>query len=354
MKALVVKPGKEGVELKDLQIEEENLVKVRTLFTGICGTDREIVGNKLKFVRSEKGEYLVLGHEGLGIVEKSLEGSALKEGDLVVPMVRRPGNCIMCKVGRQDYCIDGNFVEAGIRGKNGFMREYFYEKEEFLVKVDEEIKNIAVLVEPLKNVMKIKETYEFLKNRTIWNCEDSTLSCKGVWVFGTGAEGLLISTVFKDIGFNVTIVNRHPVDEKIMKFLDKNKINFFNSSKDDWNRALKDNPMDLAIDAAGTADIFETCVNFLNNNGIFIFFGTRSTGKIENGEFITKIVDKNLSLAGCEDGCKKHYVEAAKFLKDHGIEYSLKDIITGIFKPEDIWLFKEKPQEEIKSVIKWD
>lgn len=258
MKALLVKPGKEGIELKYLDIREENMIKVRTLFTGICGTDREIVNNVLKFVRAEKGEYLVLGHEGLGIVEQSIEGSKLKEGDLVVPMVRRPGKCIMCRIGRQDYCIDGDFVEAGIRGKDGFMREYFYDREEFLIKVSKEIQDIAVLVEPTKNVMKIKEVFDFLKNRVVWHCEDSTYSCKGAWVFGTGTEGLLISSVFKSLGFNVTIVNVHPLDERIMKFLDKNRISFFNSSKDDWNKALKDNPMDLAIDAAGTTDVFES------------------------------------------------------------------------------------------------
>ena len=76
--------------------------------------------------------------------------------DLSVPMVRRPGSCRMCRLGRQDYCEDGKFVEAGIRGKNGFMRDEFTEDPCFLVRVENKsIQDLAVLTEPLKNVMKM-------------------------------------------------------------------------------------------------------------------------------------------------------------------------------------------------------
>jgi threonine dehydrogenase-like Zn-dependent dehydrogenase len=354
MKAITVKLGKVGVEIKDIELKQiKNKIKVRTISTGICGTDREIVYNELNFVKPEEGDYLILGHEALGIIEESIENSIFKEGDLVVPMVRRPGNCKLCKIGRQDYCLDGNFIEAGIRGKNGFMCEYFYEDEKYLVKINKSIQEYAVLVEPLKNVMKIVEVFNFLKNRVSWECDDSTYSCKGAWIFGTGPEGILISLVFKSLGLITTIVNRHPLPTNILDFLDINGIEFFNSSSDDWSKKLKDYPMDVAIDAAGTTEIFNQIIENINNNGIIILFGTKGSGSIEKGEFITKIVDKNLSIAGSEDGSKLHYIQASNYLENYAPKQNIKNLITGIYKPEDIWILKEKPKDEIKSIIKW-
>ncbi len=354
MKALVVKPGSKGVYLKDIDLITENKIKVKTLYNGICGTDREIVNNKLPFVRPENGEYLILGHEALGQVIDAPENSKFKLGDFVAPMVRRPGNCMLCKIGRQDYCIDGNFAEAGIRGKDGFMREYFYEDENFLIPVEKEIGELGALIEPTKNVMKMVEVFQSLKNRIIWDCDDSTLNCKGAWIFGTGSEGVLSSLVFKSIGFNVTIVNRHPLPENVLKILDKNGLKFFDSSSKNWKEALEENPMDLAIDAAGSADIFIQVIDHINYNGIVILFGTSGTGSISDGSFITKIVDKNLSIAGVEDGSKKNYIDAAKFLFEYGSKYSINDIITSRIKPEETWIFNEKPKDEIKTIIDWN
>ncbi|MGC8662825.1 MAG: glucose 1-dehydrogenase [Thermoplasmata archaeon] len=353
MKALVVKPGNVGVQLKNVDLKVENKIKIKTLYNGICGTDREIVNNKLPFTRPEKGEELILGHEALGVIEEVPENSNFKVGDVVAPMVRRPGNCLLCKIGRQDYCTDGNFVEAGIRGRDGFMREYFYEDEEFLISVDKEIGEIGALVEPTKNVMKMVEVFNHLKGRTIWDCADSTLNCKGAWVFGTGSEGVLSSLVFKSIGFEVTIVNRHPLPENIMEIIKKNGIKFFDSSTNMWNEGIRENPMDLAIDAAGSADVFIQAIENINYNGIIIMFGTAGTGKIDNGTFITKIVDKNLTIAGVEDGSKNHYIQAAKFLSEYGRKYSMDDLITAKIKPEETWIFNEKPKDEIKSIIDW-
>lgn len=353
MKALVVKPGSKGISLKDVELKIEKKIKLKTLYNGICGTDREIVSNSLPFVRPESGNELILGHEAMAMVEEAPENSKFKPGDIVVPMVRRPGNCLLCRMGRQDYCIDGDFLEAGIRGKDGFMREYFYEDEKFLIPVEKETGRTGILVEPTKNVMKMVEVFNILKERIPWDCDDSTLDCKGAWVFGTGSEGVLTSLVFKSIGFNITIVNRHPLPENVLKILEKNRINFFDSSKDSWSEALNENGMDLAVDAAGSADIFNEAVNHINHNGIIILFGTAGTGKIDDGSFITEIVDKNITIAGVEDGSKNHYIQAAKFLSDYKNKYYLDDIITAELEPKDTWIFSKKPEDEIKSIIKW-
>ena len=343
-----------GIEFKKLIIKEFGNTELETLRTGICGTDREIVKGKLQLARPEIGNELILGHEAVARVSNS-DNSEFKSGDIVVPVVRLPGSCRICKLGRQDYCEDGEFVESGVRGKNGFMRKKFYYDSKFLVKVsNSNIKDLAVLTEPLKNVMKMVEIFNFQRYRIPWFCEDSTLSCKNLYVFGTGTEGLLASVIFKREGLNVIAVNRHPVGEKVLNFLEHNGIEFFDSSKENIAKKKKDLSIDFAIDAVGSMEILETISINIRNNGIVILFGTSGQNKLTNKDLITSLVDKNISITGTVDGSKKHYEEAIKFLSDFGEARNLRNIITGVVEPTNLSVFERKGEDEIKTIIEWE
>ena len=98
MKAIAVVPGKPG-SLHKAAIPEPRLhevsdgqgVLVRTLEVGLDGTDREIASGKYGAAPSG-ADFLVLGHENLGVVEEvgpAVTGFA--PGDYVVCMVRRHG-----------------------------------------------------------------------------------------------------------------------------------------------------------------------------------------------------------------------------------------------------------------------
>lgn len=354
MRAITTSPPTGGAILSDVKKEGISGIRVQTHFTGICGTDKEIVAGHLEIARPESGSSLILGHEAIGRVIDAPEGSLFREGDTVVPMVRRPGNCKMCRLGRQDYCEDGIFVEAGIRGKNGFMRDEFVEDQRFLLKVkDPSIVDLGVLTEPLKNVMKIREIFDFLRSRIPWYCDDSTLSCKNLYVFGTGTEGLLISAVFKSIGMNVVEVNRHPLGENVMNFFDSNKIDFLDTSSESLEQKVRDQEMDAAIDAVGSMDVLKGITDNIRNNGIAIMFGTGGQLPTSNYDVLENIVDRNVLLAGSVDGAKAHYAQAIDFIESHGKSVGLDKIITGKYQPEELRIFTEKEKNEIKKVIAW-
>ncbi len=354
MRAITTVPPKGGVTLSQVGEDVGKGIRVRTFRTGICGTDKEIVEGRLKFARPETGNSLVLGHEAVGIVTDPGNDSNLRDGDLVVPMVRRPGNCRMCRLGRQDFCEDGDFVEAGIRGKNGFMRDEFLDDPRFLVRVeDRSIRELAVLTEPLKNVMKMKEIFQFQRLRIPWYCEDSTLSCKNLYVFGTGTEGLLISTVFKTLGMNIVEVNRHPLGENMMDYLDANRIDYLDTSAETLDKKTKDAPMDAAIDAVGSMDVLKEITDNIRNNGIAIMFGTSGQLPSSSYEVLENIVDRNISIVGSVDGAKEHYAEAIRFMSAHGSAMRMDRVITGRYEPEDLKVFAEKEEQEIKKVISW-
>jgi len=99
-------------------------VLVEAIAVGVCGTDVEIVEGKYGW--SPRGaDRLVLGHESLGRVLDPGPASALKGGDLVVGIVRRPDPvpCPNCAVGEWDMCRNGQYTERGIKEIHGLMSE---------------------------------------------------------------------------------------------------------------------------------------------------------------------------------------------------------------------------------------
>ncbi|MEM0127565.1 MAG: alcohol dehydrogenase catalytic domain-containing protein [Thermoplasmatales archaeon] len=354
MRAIVTYPPSGGVKYTDIPKEQGSGVLVKTLFTGICGTDKELTMGKLSFARVERGNFLVLGHEAVGKVADAGDSRFLKAGDLVVPMVRRPGGCRMCKLGRQDYCEDGDFVEAGIRGKNGFMMDEFYDDDMFLLKVDQpEISELSVLTEPLKNAMKIREVFNFMSSRIPWWCDDSTLGCKNIYVFGTGTEGILISLVFKVLGLNVIAVNRHPLDENVMSILDNNGIEYLDKSSESLKSRVSREKMDAAVDAVGSMDILKDISDNISNNGIAILFGTNGQLPSSKYDVLEGIVDKNVLISGSVDGARVHYHEAITFIENYGKKMGLGRMITGKYAPQETEIFQRKDSGEIKKVIEW-
>src|ERR1051325_2415735 len=114
MRAIGVFQGRKEVHLVDEfapKISRDDKVKSRSLEVGICGTDKEIC--TFVYGAPPAGfEYLVIGHESLGVVEEvGANVRGLKPGDLVVPSVRRPCDdpeCQPCRAELQDFCATGN------------------------------------------------------------------------------------------------------------------------------------------------------------------------------------------------------------------------------------------------------
>jgi len=359
MKAVVVVPKKVGVEVKDVDLKEElgkGQVRVKTLYTGICGTDRGIANAKLTFSYPQRGfDFLILGHEGLGVVEEVGEGvNTLKRGDYVVPVVRRGcGVCLNCKIGRQDFCETGKFVEAGIRGKNGFMREEFVDDEMWLVKVPDSLKDFAVLTEPLSNVVKAIDELVFVQRRMIWTCEDSTFGCRNAVIIGSGPIGTFFSLLLTTLGFNVYIVNKREPNTFEAYIAERIGATFIDSSKE------KDRipEADLIVDTSGYPSAFIPLLPKMKHNSALVLFGTVGGEKDEiTSDLITSIVEKNILIVGTVNASKRDFEGALNYLSIWKDRYHsvLDKIITSkvpVEKAPEVIL--KKPANEIKTVIQW-
>lgn len=110
MKALVFRgPGKKSLEdcpIPDLAAPGDAIVKITK--TTICGTDLHILKGDVPTCAPGR----ILGHEGVGIVEKVGAGvSAFRAGDRVlVSCISACGKCEYCRRGMYSHCVSGGWI----------------------------------------------------------------------------------------------------------------------------------------------------------------------------------------------------------------------------------------------------
>src|SRR6478752_3533230 len=205
MKAITVEPLKpETARLEDVADPDvrDGAVLVEAVAVGVCGTDVEIVEGKYGWAPPGKRR-LVLGHESLGRVLDPGPSGALKQGDLVVGIVRRPDPvpCPNCAVGEWDMCRNGEYTERGIKQIDGFMSERWRIEPEFAMKVDRSLGLLGVLLEPTTVVTKAWEQVQAIGQRAYF--EPRT-----VLVTGAGPIGLLAALIGKQRGLDVHVLDR--------------------------------------------------------------------------------------------------------------------------------------------------
>jgi aldose 1-dehydrogenase [NAD(P)+] len=366
LKAIIVFPPKAEVkisEIDEINKLDEDKVLVRVLENGICGTDREIVNGRLIFSKPPEGkDWMILGHEAIGVIERvGSKVDSLEEGEFVMPINRRGcGRCLNCLVGRADHCETGDYLENGIKGLDGFMVEYFQDSPRYLVRVPKNILDIAILAQPLSDLVKSVEEIIHIQKRSIWTCNDGTYSCRKALVIGTGPIGILTSILLKTYNFNVFISNRrdpNSIEEYIFKEV---KINYYNSVNGYEDLKRDYGTFDLVFDTTGRAEVIHIILDIIGYNGILALFGFSNIGSINfnSGDF-ERIVQRSIVIVGLINGQKPHFEKAITLLSSWKNNYPslFSKLITKEIDVEDeesvMDALKEKKSGEIKIKIRW-
>lgn len=197
MKAIALVPGTKHVSLADIaepQINAPDEVKIKIWYVGICGTDREEANGGRADAPEGKKE-LIIGHEMFGEVVATGEAvTIVKPGDYAVFTVRRGCNeCLACLNNRSDLCYTGNYTERGIKGADGFQAEYVVDKEKYLVKVPQNMREIGVLTEPMSVAAKAIDEALIIQGARLKNIDpgERWLEGKKALVAGIGPIGLM-------------------------------------------------------------------------------------------------------------------------------------------------------------------
>lgn len=327
-------------------------VKIRILEVGVCGTDREIC--EFKFGEPPFGsEHLVLGHEALGeVVEVGPAVQSLRPGNLVVPMVRLPCSdpaCAACRAGRQDFCLTDTFPEHGIRRCHGFMTEQIVECERFLAPVTADLREVAVLVEPLTIMDKALKEVEKVQRRLPW---DPGIGRRAL-VLGAGPVGLLGAMAFLLRGCATTIVARSPATTPNARLAQSIGARYVSSRE---VPVAELGPFDVIYEAAGAPlAAFEALVS-LAPNGVCVLTGVPGAGEVvqfDGGRVLRNLVLQNQVVLGTVNAGRDSFTGAIAMLAQMNQRWpgSLRGLITGRH-PLDAYadLLLAKPQG-IKSIL---
>ncbi|HTK26654.1 MAG TPA: glucose 1-dehydrogenase [Pyrinomonadaceae bacterium] len=250
-------------------------VVVKVLRVGVDGTDKEI--NNAEYGAAPAGDdFLVIGHEGFGIVEEvGPNVTELKKGDYVVATVRRPGTSIYDVIGTNDMTTDETYFERGINLRHGYLSEYYVDDAEFIVKVPRGLKDVGVLLEPMTVVQKgITQAYEIQRRLRVWKPKRAA-------VLGAGTIGLLATLVFRLRGIEVVTFGRTPkpyLNSDLIEDLGAAYISTEDISVPDY--AKRHGGFDIIFEATGFSPIVFDAMQALAKNGVLVLSSVTGGDKV--------------------------------------------------------------------------
>ena len=370
MRAVGVIPDKREVRLLQHatpNISTANEVRVRTIEVGICGTDREIC----TFVYGsppEGSEYLVLGHESLGeVVEVGAAVTRFKVGDLVVPSVRRPcphDHCAPCRADLQDFCATGDFTERGIKLTHGFMTEYYVDEEQYLNFVPHNLRDVAVLVEPLTIAEKGLAQVWQAQGRLPWAPPATPVQERGkgrtAVVLGAGPVGLLGAMTFAINGFKTVVYSRSKTPNLKSELVTSLGLEYISSeSVTPAQLANRLGNIDLVYEALGNPQIAFEVLNELGTNGVYVFTGIPAPEQsitIDGGLLMRNVVLKNQAIVGTVNADRAAFEGAIRDLGEFKKRWpqALASLITSRHRVDDFAELLLGKNTGIKKVIAFD
>jgi len=366
MRALAVLPSQREVRLIECPmpaITGPGELKIRSLEVGICGTDREICA----FIQGSPplaSDYLVLGHESLGeVVEVGADVAGFKPGDLVVPSVRRPcphARCRPCRGGQYDYCLTGDFVERGIKRQHGFMTEYFVDEQGYFSVVPADLREVAVLTEPLTIAEKAIAQVWQVQGRLPWACaEPGRPPGHGLnaVVLGAGPIGILGAMALRVRGFNTCVYSRDlPANPKsdLVEALGIPYVSTLDVTPDQLAERVGN--IDVVYEAIGGGGLAFDIIRVLGSNGVFVFTGIPSPERAidQQGDAVMRnIVWKNQAVIGTVNADGAAFASAIRDLREFKRRWPapLNALITGRHALDDYQKVLLGPNQGIKHVI---
>lgn len=346
MKAITVEPKNIGsVRLEDVPEPglQDGSVLVEAIAAGVCGSDIEIAEGKYGWAPPGKTR-LILGHESLGRVIDPGPTGALKKGDIVVGIVRRPDPvpCPNCAVGEWDMCSNGQYTERGIKEIDGYMSERWRVEPEYVVKVDPTLGILAVLLEPLTIAAKALEQVVFIGQRAFWRP-------RNVVITGAGPIGLLCALGAVQHGLDVHVLARGTSGPKPDLVRDLGATYHTGSV---MNIGFEP---DVIVECTGVGQVIAESIRAIGAGGIVCLTGV-GTGGAQGGLQIADVaaaaVLKNNVVVGTVNANKRHWYKANEVLARADRTW-LARLITRVEGPENFEKALERGRDDIKNVIQF-
>ncbi len=261
------------LRLDEVEIpEKKSETLVRVIKSGICNTDLEII-------RGYAGFEGTIGHEFVGVVEKSDERPELIGKRVVGEINVGCGKCAICQKGDSRHCPDRTVL--GIHKRDGAHAEFLMLPAKNLLEVPKNIADEeAVFVEPLAAAYGITEQVEILPETK-------------VAIVGDGKLGLLCAMTLALISKNVVLVGKY---REKLRIAEKNGIEslLIGQIKEKMNRKF-----DVVVEASGSESGLLTSLELVKPRGKLVL---KSTFHGKTSLEMWKIVVDEVSVVGSRCG----------------------------------------------------
>ena len=333
MKATIfVEPGR--IELEDKPVPDvgANDALVRVTTTTICGTDVHIV----------KGEYpvargLTIGHEPVGVIEKlGANVHGYEEGQRVIAGA-------ICPSGYSNACLDGLHAQDGQSGPHGlkplggwrFGNTIDGAQAEYIL-VPDAMANLAPVPDGLtdEQVLMCPD----IMSTGFAGAESGNIRIGDtVVVFAQGPIGLCATAGAKLRGAT-TIITVDSVSERLemSKRMGADHAIDFNrvDPVDEIMRITEGRGADVAIEALGIQQTFESCLRVLKPGGTLSSLGVYSQDlKIPIGPFNAGLGDQHIVTSLCPGG-KERMRRLMNVIAGERID--LEPLVTHRYRLDDI------------------
>lgn len=296
-KAVAITPGVAGsariVEIPDAPAPGPGEIRVRVLHIGIDGTDMELCAGH--FGSAPPGnDFLVIGHECLGEVVDAGPGVSLRPGDFVSAMVRRPDECAACRSGSSDLCTTLQYTERGITSAHGFLTSYYTDREEFVVRVPPQLKDIGVMLEPWSVAAKAQRHAWEIQRRLSWDP-------KRALVMGAGSLGLLAAFLLRLRGLDVSVFSREPADSLRAQLVERSGARYLTALEGDY---------DFVFEATGSPQLVVAGLERLRSSGVMVVLGVsnnRDPMPVALGALSARIMINNQVLFGSVNSNRRDF-----------------------------------------------
>ena len=250
---------------------------IRPLRMGICGTDLEVC-------RGYMGFQGVIGHEFVGVVEKTVGKTRRQmQGKRVVGAINCVcGKCDLCRGGLPEHCRERS--ELGLSGRDGCFAEAFTLPVRNLIEVPDSVDDDhAVFAESLA------AAYQIVRQLTIEGRPYVT-------VLGDGRLGLLCAQVMSQLNATVRCVGKH--SEKLAlceKWGVKHRLLADVGLRDD---------QDIVVDCTGSVSGLTTAMRMVRPRGKIVLKTTVSPKKFQEHGLVdfSPLVLKEIELVGSRCG----------------------------------------------------
>jgi len=357
-RAMVLEAFKEPLRMREFEIGRlpEGSVLVRTLASGVCGSDVHIA-------RGEDPRTpvpIILGHEGVGEVievageKRDVNGESIRPGDHVIwnrGIVCR--KCYWCTVAKQPHLCPNRKVY----GINMSCRDYPY-----LLGCYSE----AVVLLPEVEVLKLSQDIDpatvviaSCSGATAMNALDSLtepLAGKTVVVQGVGPLGIFIAVAVKSMGASrVVVIGGSPERLSVAKEFVDVSLNRRELSEEERRKKVLEithnRGADIVIEAAGDSQALLEGLNLLRRGGTYLVAGVAVPQQPIPFSVYESLVFKGVTLQGVWVSDTRHLIQAVNLVASHPVVF--EKLVTHRFRLEQVNEALQHVEEKkaLKAVI---